>query len=115
MNIAKLNVRIEVEKADVVVDEIGNRTCVYKPYHSFYAYAGTYAADESQSAQTYAHETITFTLRYSNASAAITSNGYRVRFKGSIYNIVSVDKMNYKGKELKLKCQKEVDYEKVPD
>ena len=47
--------------------------------------------------------TISFTVRYCSNVSGITSTGYRILFKNVIYNIISVDHMNYKKKSMKQK------------
>ena len=47
-----------------------------------------------------------FTVRWCRETAAVTSTGYRIRFRGDVFNILSVDPMNYQKKEIKLHCRK---------
>lgn len=49
---------------------------------------------------------ISFTVRYCKALVGLDVTKHRVIFEGSLYNIVSIDHMNYKKKCLKLKCEK---------
>lgn len=49
---------------------------------------------------------ISFTVRYCKALVDLDVTKHRVIFEGSLYNIVSIDHMNYKKKCLKLKCEK---------
>ncbi len=50
---------------------------------------------------------ISFTVRYCRALSDIDSTKCRVLFDGAVYNIVSIDHMNFKKKCLKFKCEKE--------
>ena len=47
-----------------------------------------------------------FTLRWCAASSVITPTEYRVVMDGQIYDILSVDHMNFKHKSVKLRCRK---------
>ena len=49
---------------------------------------------------------MTVTVRYCGNVAAITSTGYRVKFRDEIYDITNVDHMNFKKKCLKFSCTK---------
>ena len=50
---------------------------------------------------------VTFSVRYCRETAAVTSTGYRVHFHGDIYNILSIDPMNYQRKEIRFICRRE--------
>ena len=49
---------------------------------------------------------LAFTIRWCRKAAEIDVTGYRVVFHGELYNITSVDHMNYKKKSLKFRWQK---------
>ena len=108
MDIARLKVRITIEKLTMKVDEIGNHTNGWEDYYSCYAYANTYMVDENESKVDYENQTIAFSVRACEKTKALTSTNFRVRFKGKVYNIVSIDMMNYDNKEIKIRCKKEV-------
>lgn len=108
MHIARLKVRITIEKATVKVDEIGNHTNGWEEYYSCYAYPDTYMVDESQGKVDYENQTIAFTVRACKKTKDLNSTQYRVRFLENIYNIVSIDMMNYNNSEIKIRCKKEV-------
>lgn len=107
MEISRLNERITVEKNAVVTDAIGNHRNTWAPYFSCYAYASTYQAEEKEDATTSEECSITFTVRWCSETAAVTSTGFRVRFRGEVYDIESVDLMNYRKKEIRFKCRRE--------
>ena len=50
--------------------------------------------------------TADFTVRWCKQTAAVTSTGFRVRFQDDLYDILSVDHMNFRHKSIKLKCRK---------
>ena len=49
---------------------------------------------------------IDFTLRWCDKTAAITSTGFRLLFRASVYEIIGVDHMNFKRKAVKLHCRR---------
>lgn len=51
---------------------------------------------------------MTFCCRYCSELACVSSTGYRILFHGEIYNIRSVDLMNYQRKEVKFQAVREV-------
>ena len=71
-------------------------------------YPNTYTVDETESKVDYENKTIAFSVRACEKTKALTSIGFRVQFEGQVYNIVSIDKMNYDNKEIKIRCKKEV-------
>lgn len=105
MDIAKLNERIMIQKYVVCKDAIGNHWNEWKDYFSCSAYASTFTADEQEgSPETSEKRTITFTIRWCSEVSCLTSTQYRVLFHGDVYDIESVDPMNYGRKSMKLKC-----------
>ena len=52
-------------------------------------------------------ESITFQVRYCPELAEVTSTGYRILFHDTVYNIRSVDRMNYRKQEIRFACRKE--------
>ena len=55
---------------------------------------------------TVADSDIAFTVRFCKQAAEVTTDGFRILFDGEVYNIVSVDHMNYRKKALKFRCEK---------
>lgn len=107
MQIARMNERITIQKNTAVVDAIGNHLNRWEDYFSCYTYASTYEAHETGNEVMDEECSVVFSVRYCRETAAVTSTGFRVSFHGAIYNILSVDPMNYQRKEIKLHCRKE--------
>lgn len=105
--IDKLNERITIERSRVTADALGNRRNTWEDYFSCFSYASTYEAQESGGEVKQENRSVVFTVRWCWETAALTSTGYRIRFRGDVYNILSVDPMNYQKKEIKLHCRKE--------
>ena len=103
MNIELLNVRIYIQKNEVISDAIGNRKNAWKDYYTCYATVSAEAGKESTDASLVVDD---FTIRYCKKAATLTSTGYRVQFGGELYDILAVDHMNFKRKCIKLSCQK---------
>ncbi len=108
MNVALLNERIELQKATVVSDAIGNRKNTWEPYFECACTVGGESGKEVASVgQTVEQVDITFTVRSCTFTDSVSSGMFRILFKNDIYNIVAVDHMNYKHKSLKFRCRKE--------
>ena len=107
MDIALLNVKITLQKNEVVTDSIGNHKNSWIDFYSCYATAGGESKGEVTSAGTINDNTdMDFTLRWCRNTANITTDGHRVIFNGEIYNILGIDHMNFKKKCVKLRCRK---------
>ena len=107
MNIELLNTRIFITQNELVTDEIGNHKNTWKPYYTCYATVSSETGSENTDAGTTVENTkVDFTIRWCKQAAAITSTRFRVQFGDDIYDITSVDHMNYKKKCIKLSCQK---------
>ena len=100
MKIELLNVRIYLSKNTVTVDSIGNHKNEWQPYYTCYATVSAEGGKEMTDAG------MDFTIRWCAQSAAITSTGYRVQFQDELYDVLSVDHMNFKRKGIKLHCRK---------
>ena len=90
-----------------MTDRYGNHKPEWTDYYSCRAYAITYIHDETETATISDERTITFEVRYCSELVNITSIGFRVIFHDAVYDIDSVDMMNWKRKTVKLKCRKE--------
>ena len=107
MKIGLLNVRITIEKNQVVTDKYGNHKNTWEPYLSYYAtVSGETPKEETDAGLTVDDSKTDFTIRFCRAASAITSTGYRVIFDGETYDILGVNHMNFKNKGIKLLCQK---------
>lgn len=107
MGIALLNVKITVQKNETVVDAIGNHKNNWTDYHTCFAtVSGEGGSEKSVAGLIVDDSDISFTVRYCKALVGLDVTKHRVIFEGSLYNIVSIDHMNYKKKCLKLKCEK---------
>lgn len=107
MDVALLNEKITFQKNSVEVDAIGNHKNGWSDYYACHTTVGGESGMEKQAAGTTVEDfDLTFTIRYCKKAAAMDTTGYRVLFRGGIYNITSIDHMNYKKKVLKFRCQK---------
>lgn len=107
MEIALFNVYITFQKNAVVVDTIGNHTNTWKDYYSCHATVSGEGGKESFVAGMLVDNSdLAFTVRYCRKVSMIEPTGYRILFHGEIYNILSIDHMNYKKNCLKFKCKR---------
>lgn len=89
-----------------------NRSCEWKDYYKCWAYCSTYQYDEEDgSDKTEAtkkpEQTITFEVRWCEELKNIDSVHYRVVFNGDVYNIISVDNMNFQHKKIRFRSKLE--------
>lgn len=107
MKVSLLNEKILFQKNTVVSDDIGNRRNAWEDYYSCFATIGGEGRNEkAEAGQTIDDVSITFTVRYCSQLVDMMSTDLRILFRGEIYNILSVDHMNYKKKSLKFRCEK---------
>ena len=107
MDIGLLNFRILIQKNAVVSDAIGNRKNTWTDYFSCYATIGGESGTEvHRTGETLESADLTFTVRYSSETAAVTTTGYRIVYGGELYNIIAVDHQNNKRMSLKFRCSK---------
>ena len=110
MDVALLNGRVTFQKNEAVVDDVGNHGNVWTDYYSCFATVGgegLASSKEGEVAGTVVEDvSMTVTVRYCGKAVDIMSTGYRVLFRGEVYDIVNVDHRNFKGKSLKFTCRK---------
>lgn len=102
MDIARLNVRITIQKNEVEIDRYGNHMAVWKDYFKCWATCSNQTGTEEAGAgQTLESDRMDFTVRYSSETAAVISTKYRIILGERIYNIDHVDDMAFKKRSLK--------------
>lgn len=107
MNIALLNVSIIFQKNAVIVDADGNHILSWENFYSCYAtVSGEGGMEKSVAGAVVDDSDLSLSVRYCKKTAEVTNTGFRILFQGEIYNILSVDHMNYKRRMLKFRCQK---------
>ncbi len=108
MKIARLNVRIEIQKNTVSTDRYGNRMNTWIPYLSCYAtVSGETPQEDTDAGLTVDDSRADFTIRWCDAASVLTSTGYRVLYRGEVYNIIGVNHMNCRNRAVKLLCKRE--------
>lgn len=111
MEISLLNVKITIQKNTTIVDGIGNHTNEWGDFyicHAKVSREGDAETSETSVAGVIIDDSdIDFTVRFCKKVLEVTNTGYRIQFNGEIFNIQSVDHMNYKKKSIKFKCKKE--------
>lgn len=105
--IEKLNEKIIFQKDTVTVDQYGNHRKEWIDYFACHTYANTYVKEETDGVTTTDERSISFEVRYCSELAPVTSGNYRIIFHDEIYNIESVDMMNWQRKMIHFKCRKE--------
>lgn len=107
MEVSLLNVKIEFQKNEVVTDDIGNHKNTWIPCYCCHAtVSGESGGETAIAGTTVENADLAFTVRYCKTVSEFTTDGYRILFGGEIYNILSIDHMNYKKKSFKFRCEK---------
>lgn len=108
MNIGLLNKRIMIQQNEVLTDEIGNHR---NDWTDYYACAATVSAEggaeEAEAGTIVDNSKADFTVRYCAATKFIVPTRYRVVMDDELYEILTVDHLNWRRKAVKLKCRKE--------
>ena len=107
MEIAALNVKIMFQKNEAVVDGIGNHMNVWRDYFSCHATVSGEGGREIEVAGlTVPDVDIHFTVRFCWAVAAVTCTEFRICFRGKLYDILSIDHLNFRNRTVKLKYRR---------
>ena len=107
MRISDLNRKITFQNKDVEVDEIGNHKSVWMDYLT----TSTYISFQGKGEEIFLgmevdRSDISFTVRFQNRLKKINTSEYRILFDDEMYNIISIDFMNYKNRLIKFRCKK---------
>lgn len=101
------NQRITFQQNTVSNDEYENQVQTWVDYFTCWAYANTLQTSETDTDIPQDQETITFETRYCPELGVVDSTNYRIKYNGKLYDILSVDQMNYQYRTLKFRCSLE--------
>ena len=108
MEIAKLRSRITIQHSEVVKDAIGNHTNAWVDHYSCAAYANlAFGKEYGAAGQTLGSDTLVFEVRWCERLRDLDSTRFRILFGGAIYNIITVDDVQFRHEKLKLTAQRE--------
>lgn len=110
MNIGLLNEKVTFQKNELIVDKIGNHRNAWVDFYSCSATIGgegLASSKEKEEAGVIVEDVgMTVTIRYCKKASEIGSTTHRLIFRDEIYDITSVDHMNFRKKSLKFSCRK---------
>lgn len=107
--INKMKERILFQKSSSQKDENGNRILKWCDFYSCFAYANNLSGDEYlTSVGTNSQTDIYFKVRYCSELSHLTTDKFRIIFRGEIYNITFIDNIQYSNKVLKIRVSKAV-------
>ena len=107
MKISDLNIKITFQKKSVEYDEDGIGVSNWEDFYHCHAYASFQGkGEEIFVGMEVDHSEIAFTVRHQRKLEKLDTDGYRIVFHNEIYNILSIDHMNYKRRYLKFRCKK---------
>ena len=108
MNASMLRNKITIQKKTAVTDDIGKISEVWSDYMAVHAYANRLSGQELiVAAANGQQDTVTFSVRYCRALADLNSNDFRIVFMGRIFNILTVDNVQFLNVELKIRAVEE--------
>lgn len=98
--------KITFQKFSVVDDEIGNRISQWKDYRGCYCYANGLSGREYWEAAAVQQETIIeFVMRWKLFFNHLNSKEYRIVFENNVYDIESIDNIQFKNKTVKIRAK----------
>lgn len=107
MKIADLSRKIRLQSKTVEIDKIGNHKSVWSDYLTTNAYISFQGkGEEVFLGMEIDKSDISFTVRFQKNLKNINTSEFRIIFDDEIYNIISIDFMNYKNRLIKFRCRK---------
>lgn len=104
----RMRQRIIVQKNIITKDTIGNHIEEWMDFYSCAAYANKASGREYGIAgQTVTEETLIFEVRWCKKLECLESTKFRILFNGAIYNIISVDDIQFCHAIIKIIAEKE--------
>ena len=108
MNASMLKNKITIQKKTGVADDIGRISEVWSDFMVVHAYANRLSGqDLIVAAANGQQDTVTFSVRYWGALADLNSNDFRIVFMGRVFNILTVDNVQFMNVELKIRAVEE--------
>ena len=99
MDIGGLNTRITIQKNRTVVDRFKNHTSAWTDYFSCWATcvkSGQSLEETQEAGHTQEADRVDITVRWCSETAAVNSKEYRILLGGRIYDITSIDEMDFR-------------------
>lgn len=108
MNASMLRNKITIQKKTAVPDEIGRISEKWSDFMVVHAYANRLSGQELiVAAANGQQDTVTFSVRYCRALSELNSNDFRIVFMGRVFNILTVDNVQFLNVELKIRAVEE--------
>lgn len=105
MNAGAYRERVVIQKVSISGDEIGNQKTGWTDYFKGYAYMNNLSGSEYwEAAQTQSQNTVMFIFRYHRMLSQINTREYQLIHKGKVYNISSIDNVQYKNETIKIRA-----------
>ena len=110
MNIALLNEKVTIQKQSAAADRIGNHKNVWEDYFTCHATIGNEGKSERSEiaveGEVVDHVDMDVTVRFCRETAPVNCTGYRLVFRGELYDILAVDHLNFRNRCIRLRCRK---------
>lgn len=105
MNAGMLKKLVTIEQYVNGFDEIGNPSQEWVTYKKSYAYINGLSGSEYWEAANIKQEnTVEFTFRWKPFFDNLNTKQFRINFQGSIYDINSIDNVQFRDKTVKIKA-----------
>ena len=105
MNAGAYRELVTIEKSGYAEDEIGNQVSAWEEYYRGYAYMNNLSGAEYwEAAQTQAQNTVMFILRFHPLLGAMNTREYRLLHRDKVYDITSIDNVQYKNDTVKIRA-----------
>ena len=99
--------KIEIQKNAPYQDSIGNPKSNWEKFREIYAYVNGLSGNEYwEAAVVHAEKTLDIVTRWKPFFKDMNSKNYRVIFENEVYNIVSIDNIQFKNNTVKMRVQK---------
>lgn len=109
-DVGRLNKRITIQKrgSEDEFDTIGNQRTEWTDYHTCWASVSGVSDKEYTAAREPREETVkSFKIRYCSKLGKLTTDGYRICYRGDIYDIQHIDNIGEADSLLLIKARRE--------
>lgn len=108
MNAGAFKEKIWLQKCTITADGLGNKKEDWKDHRRLYGYANGLSGREYwEAAGVQAEHTINFIFRWHPWMDGLNTKEYRLLFRGGVYNITSIDNIQFRNQLVKIRAVSE--------
>ena len=105
MKIGKYKERITIQTPCVKVDKYARHTNGWEDHFACYSHVMTYEVAEDGESVVRFTDSVIFECRYCPEIAGLESNTCRIVFRGLVYDVQAIDRMNFNRSTIRFKAQ----------